>query len=120
GAGRTARCRARRRSAAGPEPAGRSSAPLRLGERRPGAGRGGAAAGRPAAGRPVGGAGGCRRGGGPGRLLGEGVPVHVAAESGEREDLTVEVVVDGEVPGEAGAGEVRLVPGAVLALGGGQ
>ena len=46
----------------------------------------------------------------PGRL-------RVPAERGEREDQPVEVVVDGEVAGEAGAGELRLVPGAVRALG---
>src|SRR5512147_225831 len=50
----------------------------------------------------------------------EGVAVQVAAERGEREDLPVQVVVDGEVPGEAGAGKIRLVPGAVLSLGVGQ
>ena len=42
---------------------------------------------------------------------------HVAAERADREDQPVEVVVDVEVAGEAGAGELRLVPGAVGALG---
>ena len=40
----------------------------------------------------------------PGRL-------RVPAERGEREDQPVEVVVDGEVAGEPGPGELRLVPG---------
>ena len=44
-------------------------------------------------------------------------PRHVAAERGDREHEPVEVVVDVEVAGEAGAGEVLLVPAAVGALG---
>ena len=42
---------------------------------------------------------------------------HVAAQGHDGPDQAVEVVVDAEVPGEAGAGEPGLVPGAVRALG---
>src|SRR5690606_16580791 len=41
---------------------------------------------------------------------------HVAAQGADREDEPVEVVVDVEVAGEAGAGEVLLVPVAVRPL----
>ncbi len=95
--------RARRRSAAGTGRTVGSSAALHLGRGRLGRGL-------------LGGGGDRRRV----RFLGEGFAVHVPAQRGEREDLPVEVVVDGEVPGEAGPGEVGLVPGTVLPLGGGQ
>src|SRR5437763_53291 len=40
----------------------------------------------------------------------------IATEGADREDQPVEVVVDVEVAGEAGAGELRLIPAAVCAL----
>src|SRR5579875_3987736 len=43
-------------------------------------------------------------------------PVHEAPQRADREDQPVQVVVDVEVAGEAGAGEPRLVPGAVRSL----
>ena len=44
-------------------------------------------------------------------------PEQVAAEGRERENVAVEVVVQGEVPGETGAREPGLVPGPVCRLG---
>ena len=43
-------------------------------------------------------------------------PEHVAAERGEREDVPIEVVIEGEVPWEPCAGEPWFVPGAVFSL----
>ena len=44
-------------------------------------------------------------------------PAQVPAERADREDQPVQVVVDVEVAGEAGAGELRLVPAAVRRAG---
>src|SRR5258706_9867075 len=44
-------------------------------------------------------------------------PAQVAAEGADREHQAVQVVVDVEVAGEAGPGELRLIPRAVGALG---
>ena len=53
------------------------------------------------------------RGRAAGRPATASLRVHEAAQGHDREDQAVEVVVDVEVPGEAGAGELRLVPRAV-------